>query len=522
MGAFWIALGIFLSRILGFVRQRIFAHYFGNSLAGDAFQAAFKIPNFLQNLFGEGVLSASLIPVYSKMLSENNEDSARKLAGAIGALLAFASSILVLIGVLTAHIWVDLLAPGFVGYKRELTISIVRILFPGAGILVFSALCLGVLNSHKKFFLSYIAPVAWNIAMIIAMLVFGFSQNETDLSITIAYASIIGSLLQFLVQIPVARKFIALPNKNFLSDIYVKKVIANFIPVFFGRGVVQISSYIDSVLSSLLPNGGVSAIAYAQLIYTLPVSLFGMSISAAALPDMASISGNVQQISSILREKLISNGIQILYFVIPSMTGFIIIGDMIVAFLYQSGKFSYDDSFYVWSILAVAALSLPANTLGRLYASTFYAIQDTKTPLRYALIRVLISTVFGYLMVTKMHEWIGFDHKWSAIALVGASGISGWIEFVLIEKALSKKIGRFYLDFGNIKLIIVSALLSGAIASLTRFFISSNYPLLRGAFGLGIFSMSYGLVSLYFKIPQAIRIWNRIYKKISSKLKRSG
>src|SRR5262249_2538587 len=178
-----VAAGILLSRIAGLIRESIFAHYLGNSGAADAFKAGFRIPNILQNLFGEGVLSASFIPVYSKLLGEGDEETADLLACGFGALLAFAISIVVLAGVLAAPVLIEVIAPGFAGDKRDLTIEIVRILFPGAGLLVMSAWCLGVLNSHHRFFASYTAPVAWNVALIAALLWFGPRSSEDRLAI---------------------------------------------------------------------------------------------------------------------------------------------------------------------------------------------------------------------------------------------------------------------------------------------------------------------------------------------------
>src|SRR5665213_2959137 len=168
-----VAAGILLSRIAGLIRESIFAHYLGNSAAADAFKAGFRIPNILQNLFGEGVLSASFIPVYSRLLGEGDEESAELLAWAVGAMLALAISIFVVIGVFAAPYLINVIAPGFHGDKRDLTIRLVRILFPGAGLLVMSAWCLGVLNSHHRFFASYAAPVAWNAVMIAALVWYG-------------------------------------------------------------------------------------------------------------------------------------------------------------------------------------------------------------------------------------------------------------------------------------------------------------------------------------------------------------
>ncbi|MBN2354900.1 murein biosynthesis integral membrane protein MurJ, partial [candidate division KSB1 bacterium] len=288
-GALLVASGIFLSRIAGLIRDRVFAHFFGNSDAADAFKAAFRIPNFLQNLFGEGTLSASFIPVYAKLLAEGKEKEAGRVAGAIATILSLVVSLLVLLGVLVTPYLIAVIAPGFTGAKRELTIQLVRILFPGMGLLVLSAWCLGILNSHRRFFLSYAAPVMWNLVMIAALLFYGPKMGQFSLAETIAWASVVGSGLQFLVQLPnVLRLAKGLRFSPAINNIHVRTVIRNFMPVFFGRGAIQISGYIDELLASLLPTGAFAALSYAQTLYLLPLSLFGMSVSAAELPAMSS------------------------------------------------------------------------------------------------------------------------------------------------------------------------------------------------------------------------------------------
>jgi len=157
--AFMVGAGILISRIIGVIRQRVFAYYFGNSLAADAFSAAFRIPNFLQNVFGEGALSASFIPVYANLLARKDDEEASRVASAVISILALVTSIIVLLGVLATPLIISAVAWGFVGERRELTIQLVQIFFPGAGLLVMSAWCLGVLNSHRKIFLSYTASV---------------------------------------------------------------------------------------------------------------------------------------------------------------------------------------------------------------------------------------------------------------------------------------------------------------------------------------------------------------------------
>src|SRR5260370_20551871 len=171
---------ILISRIIGVARQRVFGYYFGGSLAADAFQAAFRIPNFLQNVFGEGALSASFIPVYAKLLAHQDEEEANRVASGVLTLLALVTSVIVLLGVLTTPYLTSVIAYGFVGERRELAIQMVKIFFPGAGLLVMSAWCLGVLNSHRKFLLSYTAPVVWNLAIIFTLVWFGRHPRQLD------------------------------------------------------------------------------------------------------------------------------------------------------------------------------------------------------------------------------------------------------------------------------------------------------------------------------------------------------
>jgi putative peptidoglycan lipid II flippase len=440
--AFLVASGIFLSRLAGLVRESVFAHYFGNSDAADAFKAAFRIPNFLQTLFGEGVLSASFIPVYAGLLAQQDEEEAARTAGAVAGLLALITSVLVVVGILLTPYLIDLIAPGFHGAKRQLTIHLVQILFPCAGLLVFSAWCLGILNSHKRFFLSYAAPVLWNAAMIGTMLGWGRRYHEYSLAIVLAWGSVVGSGLQVAVQFPRVLKLLHHFRVTLSCQTeHVKEVIRNFVPVFIGRGVVQISAYVDAVLASLLPTGAVAGLAYAQLLYMLPVSLFGMSVSAAELPHMSGAVGTDEEVAPILRARLNSGLRQIAFFVVPSIAALLILGDVIVAAIYKSGRFTQTDVIYVWGIVAGAMVGLLASTLGRLYSSTYYALHDTRTPLRYAIIRVILTSGLGYLFAIPLPHILGIEARWGVAGLTISAGMASWVEFSLLRRTLNRRIG---------------------------------------------------------------------------------
>src|ERR1700751_2154216 len=301
-----VATGIMLSRVAGLVRERALAHFLGTLPAADAFRAALRIPNFLQNLFGEGVLSASFIPVYSRLLAGSDEREASRVASVVGSLLAALTSLLVILGILGTPILIDLIAPGFTGETRQLTIRLVQILFPGVGVLVMSAWCLGVLNSHGKFLLSYSAPVLWNLFIIAGLFTFGRTKSLSTLLVYTAWCSVLGSLAQLLVQVPtVLRLTRRLHFSLDTASTHVRGVLTSFVPVFLSRGIVQLSAYVDNLLASLLPSGSVALLTCAQTIGLLPISLFGMSISAAELPAMSrTLVGNDKEVRVELVKRL--------------------------------------------------------------------------------------------------------------------------------------------------------------------------------------------------------------------------
>jgi putative peptidoglycan lipid II flippase len=487
-----VATGILASRIVGLVRNRVFAHFFGTSDAADAFNAAFRIPNFLQNLFGEGVLSASFIPIYAGLRARGDDTEAKRLAAAVAALLAIATALLVLAGVLLTPWLIAVIAPGFEGEKRAETIRLVRILFPGAGLLVLSAWCLGVLNSHRHFLLSYSAPVIWNLAIIAAIVGFGQGVSQYPLAEIAAWGAVAGSLLQFAVQYPTVFRLLEGTWPRLVrGSAAVATVIRNFFPVFMGRGVVQISAYVDTVLASLLPTGAVAGLSYAQVIYTLPVSLFGMSVSAAELPEMSSAQGDEAERAVFLRGRLDAGLRQIAFLVVPSAVAFLALGDVVTGALYQTGEFTPAMTVYVWGILAGSAVGLLASTMGRLYASTFWALHDTRTPLRTATLRVGLTIGLGYLFALPLPAALGVEPRWGAAGLTASAGLAGWIEYLLLRGALERRIGRTGLPAPLLARLWGSAAVAAAAAVWLRRVLPVHQPVFLAIFLLGTYGVVY-------------------------------
>ena len=511
----FVAAGILLSRLAGLVRLQVFAHYFGlESDAADAFNAAFRIPNFLQNLFGEGALSASFIPVYAALVARGERKAADRVAGAVGALLALVVGILVLVGVFATPLLIAAIAPGFTGEKRELTIQLVRILFPGAGLLVLSAWCLGVLNSHHRFLLSYAAPVMWNAAMIATLVIFGASSSLPRLAALLAWGSVIGSFVQFAVQVPVVLR--VAPDLRFALDLaseHVRIVSRNFVPVFISRGVVQVSAYIDALLASLLPTGAVTGIANAQVLYTLPVSLFGMSVAAAELPTMSGEAVADAQGYELLRRRLDGGLRRIAFFVVPSAMAFLALGDVLVAALLQTGRFRHEDAVYVWGILAGSAVGLLASTLGRLYSSTYYALRDTRTPLRFAIVRVVLTTVLGYLFAIPLPRLLGVPQAWGAAGLTASAGIAGWVEMLLLRRTMNARIGTTGLPASYVAKLWTAAAAGAAAAWAVKLSIPILPPIIAAALIVGPYGLVFLAMSLALRVDGAMAMMKRVLRR---------
>jgi putative peptidoglycan lipid II flippase len=329
----------------------------------------------------------------------------------------------------------------------------------------------------------------------------------------------VGSILQFGVQLPTALKLVPKLKLGFSLKLKsVRDVIRSFFPVVIGRGVVQFSAYIDNILASFLPMGAVSALGYAQSIYTLPVSLFGMSVSAAELPAMSSAYGS-KDLEVTLRNRINAALRKIAFLVVPSVVGFLILGDVVAGLLYQTGEFNQKTSHYVWGILAGSSVGLLATTLGRLYSSAFYSLRDTRTPLRYSIIRVILTTGLGYLMGLRLAVWIGVNPSWGTAGLTASAGIAGWVEFYLLRRGINQRIGETGLPLGLLTKLWGSALFCGAIGFALKQLFSGDHPAIRGTAIILIFVVLYFGLTAALGIEESKQFTHRILVKLKIKAK---
>jgi len=455
-GSNLVAAGIFLSRIAGLIREAIIFAVLG--AAADGFRFAMRFPNLIQNLLGEGALSASFIPVYAKLVEDKEYKKADSLAKSVLTLLIIATTLLVLLFVLLARpmIWL------FTDWETRLpdlyeeTITLVRITSVGIGFLVASAWCLGVLNSHRKFFLSYVAPVIWNFAQIAALIIGAlYVTTEASIAVLVAWGVVIGGLLQLLLQLPTVLKILksesskvtrrnlvtpdeipavlarpvemTLESKIRLKDFpELTEVLKRFTPAVGARSVIQLSSFIDTFLAAALIAGSISLYASTIPLYLLPISLFGFSIAVAELTEMSRVSDSkekiVQRLSNGLKKVAIPAGFVTAAYLTASQpivnTLYGIPTKIKDAVVDRFGDQAAEQSETILSttdtdnlVLAVAlilttfATGLPAAMNARVTQNTLYSLGDVKGPAKIAIVRIVVALSVSLLLMFQF-EWL--------------------------------------------------------------------------------------------------------------------
>lgn len=458
-----VGAGIFLSRLLGFVRERLFAHFFGVSDFADAWRAAFRLPNVLRNLLGEGTLSASMVPIYSEFLEQGKHEEANRFAGAVLGLLTVVSAAAVLLGLMIAPLFVPLFFPLWSPEKQEITTTLVRILLPMSGILVVSAWAIGILDSHRRFFVSYVAPVFWNITMITAMVSGGiyWGLGQRDLVVVLAWGALIGGGVQLAVQLPFVLRLVHRVQPSMGRGVEgIPEGIRNFGPVVAARGVVNLSGWFELYLAGLLANGAVAVMGYAQTFYLLPISLFGISVAASELPELSRMRGEDREV---LAARVAAALRRVSYFVIPSAIAYLALGDVVIAALYETGEFRAAQTLVTWGVLAAFALGLPVSACSRALSSVFYALRDTRTPARIAYVRVLVSIVIGVIAMMPLDRYGFSGLRLGAAGLAMGASCAAWVEFVMLRRALARKIGAHGPGVGPIVRLTLAASLAAAL-----------------------------------------------------------
>ena len=508
-GASIIGAGILLSRVVGLLRQTAFAHFLGAGAAADAYNVAFRIPNALRNLLGEGTLTASFVPVYSRLLANGDAKAARAAAHAVLGVLLLVTSGLTLIGIALAPQLTAVLAPGFTGASAELTTRLTRILFPMTGLMVVSGWCLGVQNAHRHFFWSYASAALWSVAQIALLVVGGpRAPDAVTLAVWLAWATLAGALLQIAAQLPEVFRLIGIPRPTLAWRLpSVQQVLRNLGPVITALGVVQLSSFIDLQIASFLPEGAPSALAYAYAILLLPISLFGVSVASAALPELSRDS--VQEAPSVLLERVRVGWQRILFYVIPSAVAFVTLGDYCVALLYRGGQFGADAQRQVHVVLAAYAVGLVSYSSVKLFGSAFFALQDYRTPLRASIASLFASAITAFALAMP---WRASPYAAAGIAL--GSALGSYVNFAVLAVGLRRRLGALYTPvmwIGTRRILWssgVAALAGAAVRLALGTWWPGGSPRVLGLPALGVFGVTYLVVAWWLGSTEAAR-WVR-------------
>jgi putative peptidoglycan lipid II flippase len=411
-------------------------------LLADAYWAAIKIPNIIRNLLGEGTLSAAFVPVYSESLERHgtaSEESTRLSSSVLGLVLT-AAVFLSSLGVILAPWITNLVMLGAGEETRGITTELVRILFPMSGALIVGAWFLGVLNSHGKFFLPFVAPTVWNVSQI-AGLFLAQAAGSQRFAHALAWSALVGSLLQVAVQVPAARRLTgSLRPRVSWSWEPVRRVARNTLPVISSQGIFQISTLVDITLATLVGTSAMSALGYSQRLIYLPISLFGIAVAASSLPNMSR-----DATAARLRPRLVNGFFQILFFVLPAAVFFLLFGDLVIRLIYERRAFTESSTVLVAAVLGTYALGLVASSSLKLFASGFHALQDTRTPMLLAAISVTIGIGIAVLLTLLGRARLSDPYRPYAamgIALGGAAG--AWINLLLLWTMLGRRIGSLF------------------------------------------------------------------------------
>ena len=460
-----VGISTMLSRIFGFIRDMVVAAFFGASLASDAFFVAFRIPNLLRRLIGEGSLTVSFIPVFTDYLHKKSKEEALELAQVAFTLLSILLVLVSVLGVLFSPLIVTLIAPGFIAESRQFDLAVFlnRLMFPYIFFMSLVALCMGILNSFRHFAAPALSPVLLNISMIIAALTLRdfFAEPITALAIGV----MIGGILQLAMQWPFLRKFgLKIKFKFNLHHPGIKQIAVLMLPAVLGAAIYQINVFVGTILASLLPKGSVSYLYYADRIMELPLGVFAIAIGTAALP---SLSQHAAQGSYDELKKTMSFSLRLMLFVtIPAMVALMALNLPIISVLFQRGAFDVHSTIMTAQALFCYALGLWAFSVIRVIVAAFYSLQDSKWPMKAAIITLVVNLVASIALM--------FPFRHNGLAL--ANSLASMVNVLVLSLVLKKKIGAF-LDRGfylsTLKIIVSSLVMWGSIL-LVGFFLPWN------------------------------------------------
>jgi putative peptidoglycan lipid II flippase len=439
-----ISLAVTASRVLGLVRDQVFAALFGAGLQYDAFLTAFRIPNLLRDLFAEGALSAAFVTTFTQVQQTKGSEEAFRLSNRVATALMLVLSAICVVGWIFARSIVYWLAPGFydVPGKAELTIHLTRIMIPFLLLIALAAKAMGILNARNKFAIPAIAPVFFNLGSVIGGLFLGFTVGPS-LGLSpiegMAFGTLVGGFLQFAVQWPSLRRagFRYRPMLDFY-DPGVRQIMRLMGPAIIGTAAVQINVFVNTNFASEIVdpatgavlNGPVSWLSYAFRFMQFPIGVFGVAIATAALPPLSRSTSNPDYVE--FRQTLAHSLALVFLLCIPSAVGLVVLGRPIVALVFEHGKFTSFDTVQTANALAAYSLGLAGYAAVKVLSPAFYALNDARTPMLISVGSIVVNFVMNSLLVGPFGH-VGLAFSTSTVALVN---------FLLLAVFMRRRLGR--------------------------------------------------------------------------------
>ncbi len=488
-----------LSRFFGFIRDFVIAWFFGANLKADAFFVAFRIPNLLRRLFAEGSLTIAFIPIFTEYIQNKGKEEAFKMVSSFFYVLSFILVLVSIAGILCAKPIVSVMAPGFIGSpeKFEITVLLTKIMFPYVLLICLVALSMGVLNVLGHFAAPSLAPLFLNISIIFSA--FFVAPHLKEPVLALAFGVLCGGVLQLALQVPfLLKKKVYFWRCSSLFHPALKRISKLMLPAVVGSAVYQINIVVGTMLASTLPEGSISYLYYADRIVQFPLAIFAISLSTAILPDLSKYSAQ-KDIDTL--KKTFSYGIKVLLFMtIPAMIGLIVLREPIIKLLFQRGAFSLFDAKMTSSALLCYLVGLWAFALVRVFVAMFYALQDTKTPVKIAIISIIFNIIISFILMKYLFH--------NGLAL--ATSLSSILNLCMLSYALKKKIGN--IDMISILKSAYKILASACLMGVTIFYFQNivmnkealSFPILL--FGvlsmIALGSFLYFLFAYLFKSPE--------------------
>lgn len=438
-----VSVAVMASRVLGLVRDQVFAALFGAGLQYDAFLTAFRIPNLLRDLFAEGALSAAFVTTFSQVLETKGEQEAFRLSNRVATALMLLLGVVCVAGWIFAPGVVYWLAPGFfdVPGKADLTIHLTRIMIPFLLFIALAAKAMGILNARHRFGIPAIAPAFFNVGSIFGGLFLGYGVGPF-LSLSpiegMAFGTLLGGFLQFAVQWPSLRRagFRYRPMLSF-TDPGVRQILRLMGPAVIGTAAVQVNVFVNTNFASsiidpvtgVVVNGPVSWLSYAFRFMQFPIGVFGVAIATASLPPL---SRSIARSNHDEFRQTLAHALSLVFLLcVPSAVGLVVLGRPIVALIFEHGKFTAFDTMQTGNALAAYSIGLAGYAAVKVLSPAFYALGDARTPMLISLFSIVVNYVMNSLLVARFGH-VGLAASTSTVALVN---------FILLMLLMRRKLG---------------------------------------------------------------------------------